>query len=218
MIWVAVAAAASASAAAHQRLVVPRLPPPALGAGETAPDYRALAGARDVAGAALLAALAGALVLPGMPGARLLLWVAYLGAGAALVWVDLLSTWLPRRLNHLCLAQVALGLAALAIVDWKAALAGLAGSAAALGLFHLVWRLGTGFGYGDVRLAAIVGAVAGTSGPQAWTAAMLAGTVVGALWAVAHTVTLRRRGAPAHFPYGPALWLGPVLATWVSGW
>lgn len=218
MTWVLAAAAATASAALHQRFVVPRLPAPHLDEGETAPDYGALAGARDVLGAAVLALLAATLVLPGAGEPRLLLWTAYVGAGAALVWVDLRTTWLPRRLNQLCLAQVLLGLVALGITDWRAALAGLAGGLAALGLFHLVWRLGTGFGYGDVRLAAIVGLVAGSSGPQHWLTSILAGTSVGALWAVAHTVGNRRRGGPAHFPYGPALWLGPVLATWLSGW
>lgn len=218
MFWVAAAAAATASAAAHNRFVVPLLPAPSLDAGETAPDYRALASPLDTLGAAALALLAGLLVLPGLAAAHLPMWVAYLGAGCALVWVDLRSTWLPRRLNQLCLAQVALGLVALAAVDWRAALAGLVGGAAALALFHLVWRLGTGFGYGDVRLAALVGTVAGAHGLQHWLTSILAGTLVGAVWAVAHAVANRGRDAPAHFPYGPSLWLGPVLAGWLSGW
>lgn len=218
MFWVAAAAAATASAAAHVRFVVPRLPPPALNEGETAPDYRALASRPDALGAATLALLAGLLVLPDLPTAHLPVWIAYLGAGCALVWVDLRSTWLPRRLNQVCLAQVAVGLLLLGAADWRSALAGLVGGAVALGLFHLVWLLGTGFGYGDVRLAAIVGTMAGVHGPQHWVTSILAGTMVGAVWALAHAVSNRGRDTPAHFPYGPSLWLGPVLAGWLSGW
>lgn len=218
MTWLLAAAAAATSAAAHQRLLVPRLPAPEVRDGEDSPDYPALASAPDVAGAALLALGCGLLVLPGLPPAQLLLWVGYLGAGAALVWVDLRSTWLPRRLHLACLAQVALGLALLAVTDWRSALAGLLGGLLGMAAFHLVWRLGMGFGYGDVRLAALVGAVAGTAGAQQWVAGFLAGTLAGALWGIGHAVTRRKRSAPAHFPYGPALWLGPVLAGWVSGW
>lgn len=218
MIWVLAVVAAVASAAVHQRLVVPRLTTPATVDGEPAPDYRILASWPDVLGATGLALFTALLLLPGLPASQLPLWVGYLGAGAALAWVDLRTTWLPRTLNHLCLAQVGLGLAWLAITDWRVALAALLGGAATLGLFHLVWRLGTGFGYGDVRLAAIVGAVAGTGGLQHWLASILAGTAVGALWAVIHTLTRRHANAPAHFPYGPSLWLGPVLAGWISGW
>lgn len=218
MIWMLAAVAAVASAFIHQRWVVPRLRTPLLADDETAPDYRPLASWPNVLGAAALALLGSALVLPGSPTAQLLLWLGYLGAGAALVWVDLRTTWLPRQLNHLCLTQVGVGLLALGITDWRRAVAALAGGVAAFAVFHLVWRLGTGFGYGDVRLAAIVGAVAGSGGLQHWFASILAGTVTGAVWAILHSMLRRRTNAPAHFPYGPSLWLGPVLAGWISGW
>lgn len=218
MTWLLAAAAAAASAAAHQRFLVPRLPVPETMDDEDPPDYPAFASIPDVVGAALLALGCGLLVLPGLPAGHLVLWVAYLGAGAALVWVDLRSTWLPRRLHIVCLAQVALGLSLLAVTDWRSALAGLLGGLIGAGFFHLVWRLGTGLGYGDVRLAALVGAIAGTAGAQHWVAGFLAGTVVGALWGIGHALARRTLNTPAHFPYGPALWLGPVLAGWISGW
>ncbi len=67
-------------------------------------------------------------------------------------------------------------------------------------------------GYGDVRLAVPLGALAGTAGIDSWLAAWLAGSLVGLIWGVA---VRRRRPAPgttSGFAYGPALWTGPYVA------
>ena len=218
MEWVPAVAACGISAVLHQLLVVPRLPAPAAEADEPPPDYRALASTRDALGVLALSVLAALLVLPGLPDPQLISWVGYLGAGAALVWVDLRTTWLPRVLNHLCLAQVALGVGWVAISDWRGAVAAVIGGLAALGLFHVVWALGSGFGYGDVRLAAIIGVVAGAAGWQQWLMSFLLGTLIGACWGVVHWLRSRSSGSPPHFAYGPALWLGPVAAFAISGW
>lgn len=141
------------------------------------------------------------------------LWVPYLTFGAPLVLVDALTTWLPKSLHYFTAATMLAGLVGLAVVEWPAAVAAILGGAAAFGVFHLIWRLGTGLGYGDVRLAVLIGAVAGPLGIGFWLTAMTAGVIIGAVWAIVHVV--RRRGNPAlpqHFPYGPALWLGPFAA------
>ena len=93
-----------------------------------------------------------------------------------------------------------------------------AGGAVAFVLFHLVWRFSSAFGYGDVRLAAIVGAVGALRGIDGWLLALLCGTTLGALWGVVHALMRRGTDRPAHFAYGPALWLGPIAAVAVSGW
>lgn len=210
MVWALVVLAA-ASAVVHLLLVVPRLPPPAPDGDEPLPDYPGLAsvpGALAVGGAAVVCGL---LVLPAVPATHAVMWLGHLGAGAALAWVDLRTTWLPRRLHQICLAQVLGGLAVVAVADWRVAVAGAVGGVAAFGLFHLVWALGGGFGYGDVRLAGTIGVLAGTQGATQWFTAVLAATLVGALWAVIHALA-RRGQATAPFPYGPSLWLGPVVA------
>lgn len=212
MIWaIAAAGLSSASAVAHLLLVLPRLPRPDPDGDDPPPDYVALAtpGAGLVAGAAAL--LTGLFVLPHQPTHHLLVWVGYLGAGAALVWVDLRTTWLPKRLNLICLVQVLVGVVLMSAVDWRTAVFAVAAGLLTRGFFHLVWRLGTGLGYGDVRLAGIVGIVAGAGGVQNWLTAILMTTIIGAIWALVHA--FRRRGRPATpFPYGPALWLGPIAA------
>lgn len=209
LIW-AFPLACAASALFHLLVVVPRLPPLAPDGDEAPPDLATLATPRDAVGCAVLAGAAGLLVAPNVPALQLPMWFGLAGAGAVLAWVDLRTTWLPRRLNLWCLAQVAAGAGVLAAALPLAALGALVGGAAAFGLFHLVWALTSGLGYGDVRLAGVVGAVAGASGAGAWFAALLAATVIGALWGIGHALTTR--GAPVPFAYGPALWVGPIVA------
>ncbi|MEO7589189.1 MAG: prepilin peptidase [Arachnia sp.] len=205
------------SAALHLSWVVPRLPEPPQVAGEAGPAYASLAPIRHVLVLGVVVLLL-AQVLHLVPGQQQVVWFGYLGAGAALVWVDMRTTWLPLTLHRICLAQVAAGLVVVAVVDWPTALTSVAGGAVAFGAFHLVWRFSTTFGYGDVRLAAVVGAVGALRGLDGWLLAMLCGTLLGAVWAVAHTLARRGTDRPRHFPYGPALWLGPVVAVALSGW
>ena len=216
MTWL-VTLACALSAAVHLRFVVPRLREPALADDDPPPHYARLAPPKHVALLAL-AVLAVAQVLHLVPSAQFGAWFGYLGAGGALVWVDLRTTWLPRTLNTLCLAQVAIGLAWLVAFDWKSALAALAGGLAAFALFHLVWRYSTTFGYGDVRLVASVGAIGALGGLDGWLTTLLCGTLAGAAWAIVHSLHRRRHPGPGYFAYGPALWLGPILAVSVSGW
>lgn len=216
MVWL-VALLCAVSAALHLRFVVPALQEPELEDGEPAPRYATLAPGRHVAllGVTVLAL---SQVLHVIPTERFGVWFGFLGVGAALVWVDLRTTWLPRSLHRVCLAQVLLGSAWLAVLDWPTAAASLVGGAVAFLLFHLVWRFSSSFGYGDVRLAGVVGAVGALGGVEGWLAALLCGTALGALWGVAHALARRGTDRPAHFAYGPALWLGPIAAAAISGW
>ncbi len=216
MTWL-VALACALSAAVHLRFVVPRLREPSVADGEPAPHYAQLAPFTHVLALALMVFVL-AQVLHFVPSDRLGSWFGYLGAGAALVWVDLRTTWLPRTLNTICAAQIAAGLVWVAVQDWREALAALVGGLTALGLFHLVWRFTTALGYGDVRLAAAVGAMGALRGVDGWVMALLCGTLIGAVWAIAHALLRRRRQGPEYFAYGPALWLGPIAAVAVSGW
>ncbi|MGO1383799.1 MAG: prepilin peptidase [Arachnia sp.] len=216
MMWL-VMLACSLSAALHLRWVVPRLREPVLEDNDPPPHYAMLAPLGHV-GLLALAVITAAQVLRAVPPEHFGAWFGYLGAGAALVWVDLRTTWLPRTLSIICSAQVALGVGWVATVDWEAALGSVIGGLAAFALFHLVWRRSSAFGYGDVRLAGIVGAVGGLGGPEGWLLALFCGTLVGAAWGLVHAARRRHSQGPGYFPYGPALWLGPVLAIPLSGW
>jgi leader peptidase (prepilin peptidase)/N-methyltransferase len=77
----------------------------------------------------------------------------------------------------------------------------------------LIWRVSHGFGFGDVRLAGLIGIVAGSRGGAFALAAFFLGTLVGAAWAL---VQRRRKGIDEPFAYGPALLLGPLVALLVS--
>ncbi|MEL4357353.1 hypothetical protein [Luteococcus sp. H101] len=201
-------AAGAALAGLAMGLVVPRLPepPPTPPDGWAKPRYATLGTARHVALVSAAGGVAGAVV--GLqPSVQWPLLLALAGPGAALVGVDALTTYLPLGLTRWCwvLAGVGLAVAGPGVVP-RAALAGLATAA----LFWLVWRLGAGLGFGDVRLAPLV-ALSGAV--DSWTAcylALLFGSLLGVSWGLVTTLWRRHHPHPLGnvFPYGPSLWLG----------
>jgi leader peptidase (prepilin peptidase)/N-methyltransferase len=159
-----------------------------------------------------VAAAAGCIVLCLTAPTHWAVWAPFAGLGALLGLIDLHTTFLPLRLTYLSLALVLLGAGLAAWLDagWAPVLGAVAGAAVGAALFWVVWRFSGGqLGFGDVRLAGVIGAAAGSGGSTLLLWSFLLGTFAGAVWAVA--VRLRRR-AEAEFPYGPALLLGPLLA------
>jgi leader peptidase (prepilin peptidase)/N-methyltransferase len=139
-------------------------------------------------------------------------WAALAGIGALLGLVDLRTTYLPLRLNYL---GIGLGLAGAGVAgwlerSWQPVVWAAASGLVATGFFWLVWRFsGDRLGFGDVRLAGLIGVVAGMHGLSLLVWAFLLGSVTGAIWGA---VAWLRRGRDGEFPYGPALLLGPLLA------
>lgn len=220
LLWPGIATGllAAAIAFALARFLVPRLPEPEPEAGDdfVKPLYRELVGPRMVLPAVALG-LAGGVLAP-LTGGMVWATVALAGAGAALVVVDAHTTYLPWPLHLLTLALVVLGggidLLAGADRGWAPTLLGAGfGAVASHALFWLVWRLGNGLGYGDVRLAAVVGAVSGAMGVQFWWHSLLAASIVGALAGLLIAAWRRRHPSAlgTAFAYGPALWAGPFL-------
>ena len=196
--------------------VVPRIRITADDSGDPPPDFRSLLTTPRTIVLAL-AALAASQILHLLPHEQWWLWAGYIAVGAPLVLVDAVTTWLPRRLHLLLVAAMLPGLAWLAMSHWPSGVGALFGGAAGFLVLFLAWRIGSGLGFGDVRLAAPMGAVAGASGAGSWFYSLLAATVIGAVWAAIHV--LRRRAnpqLPAYFPYGPALWLGPLVGVALS--
>lgn len=160
-------------------------------------------------GAALLSGLA--VLSFSEPGAWPV-WVPYLLGGTLLAMIDLHTMILPLRLNYLTLAAILMGatVAAGLAGNWLILLGSGLSAGALAGLFWLVWRFsGDRFGFGDVRLAGLIGAATGCFGTTFVIWSMVLGTACGAIWAIVVRV---RHHADHPFPYGPALLLGPALA------
>ncbi|MFT3889287.1 MAG: prepilin peptidase [Arachnia sp.] len=182
-----------------------------------APDLAALVTARSTA-LVVATTLAAGLALWRVDTFSWLLWGPYLALGAPLVAVDLRTTFLPRRLHYPALGAMALGGVALAVLRPTAALGAVVGALAAFAFFYVAWRLTANLGFGDVRLALLLGAAAGQAGVSAWATGLLAGTFLGALHGIGHALWMRRHPEGAtHFAYGPALWVGPIVAAAIAG-
>ncbi|MEA5052425.1 MAG: hypothetical protein VB093_03125 [Propionicimonas sp.] len=211
MVWVALGLAvvlalaiASVSAAILRVLPPPRDEP-------AARPYAELISPRlflTVLVAALLA-LGGSLVLA--PVVTWPPWVALGTVGVLLAVVDAHTGFLPLRLTGAlaALVVVAAGITAWLKADPVVLVVALLCGAGAWTLFHLFWLIGGGIGFGDVRLAAIVAAAAGTTSLELATWSLVLGGLAGVVWGL---VTRIRRGSDGAFPYGPALVIGPYAA------
>ncbi|WP_052460202.1 prepilin peptidase [Tessaracoccus massiliensis] len=196
------------AALATWRIVVPRLRID----DPEAPHLPGLVTARSTAALGAVAAITSG-VLWLVPPAHHWLWAPYLALGLPLVAIDLRTTFLPKRLSWAASAVMVAALVPLTVTDGRAAVAAVLGATGAFLFFYVAWRLFPVLGFGDVRLSLLTGAVSGLAGLNSWATALLAGTVAGALHGVAHALWARGDDSrPRHFPFGPALWLGPLVA------
>lgn len=143
-------------------------------------------------------------------------WAPLVTLGSLLASIDLRTGFLPLRLHYLALALAGAGtgLAAWLLASWQPLLWAAVAGLLATGFFWLVWRFSGGrLGFGDVRLAGLIGVVTGATSTNLTVWSFLLGTFAGAAWGL---VLGFRRGRDGEFPYGPALLLGPVLALVVS--
>ena len=212
MSWPAllVAGVLAALTALLSSAVVQALPEPrgADAAGKT--PYAALDTIRFriAVGLAALAAGVPAFVLLGPE--HWLAWSSLTVANVIACAIDARTTWLPVRLSQAGWLLAASGALVVALAQgsgWPLVRAGVA-AAAVGGLFHLLWRVGGVLGYGDVRLAATIGAVTGLVDAGLVGASLLAGTALSAAVGIGYRVSGRGGG----FPYGPGLLAGPFVA------
>lgn len=156
-----------------------------------------------------LMAAGGVLVLALIPQ-HALAWAGLGTAGVLAAMIDARTEYLPAVLMRAGWMLSALGsfVTAAVLADWQVLLRASIGALATTALFWLFHRFGGGFGFGDVRLAPIIGA---TAAGLSWTA--LAGSLLlGGLIGVAWGLVWRALGRGKAFPYGPALVAGPYLA------
>lgn len=138
-------------------------------------------------------------------------WVPMAAFGPLLALIDAHTGFLPLRLNYLTLALVTVGTAASCWLrsDWRPALVALAGGAGAAACYALIWWLSHGrLGFGDVRLAGLLGVAAGATSVSVLVGTFVLGSLVGAAWAIA----VRLSGRGSEFPYGPSMLLGAPAA------
>lgn len=133
----------------------------------------------------------------------------------ALTMIDLRTLRLPNAivLPSIIVVAVTLALAAGLTQEWPAFLRAAAAAGVLTGVYGLLW-LGSGgraFGFGDVKLAVILGAITGYLGWPVFLIGIAAGWFTGALVAVVGLVAGKvQRGKPV--PFGPALIAGAWIA------
>lgn len=207
MIWLLALPTLLAACLALATPAILRALPEPIGEPGTDP-YRRLATPAFALAVFLAVALSGTLVVVVAP-AEAPAWLGLAGPGVLAAVVDARTNYLPKRLAQAAWLLTAGGL--LAASGWLGVdalvRAGL-GAFATGALFWAFWRFGGGFGYGDVRLAPVIGAASAVVGWPLLAGALLLGGVLGVGWGLAWRASGRGRA----FPYGPALVAGPFLA------
>jgi leader peptidase (prepilin peptidase)/N-methyltransferase len=145
----------------------------------------------------------------------------YLGAVCvALALIDLDHQRLPNALTlpSYVVGPVLLGAAALLSHDGGAFVRAVIGMALLYAVyFLLVLAYPAGMGFGDVKLAGVLGLYLGWLGWSTWFVGWLLGFFLGGFFGVA-VLLLRRGGRKTKVPYGPFMVAGALLAIWVGPW
>lgn len=161
------------------------------------------------------AALAGLLAWQVEPSRLMVALVPLTPVWVLLAYVD----WRVQRLPKVpILVATAVGLGLLAAEwlwtrDTAAVLGALAGLIIARSAFWLLWRvLPHAMGFGDVRLAALVGLVLGRLGWEQLAVGLWAGLAIFGVWGIGRAVVQRSRTAMREpLAYGPFMILGMLV-------
>jgi leader peptidase (prepilin peptidase)/N-methyltransferase len=208
--WLAVAAAGLV-VGSFLNVVIHRVPrdgaPPRPGPDRRAPIRGRLV---ELATAGLFGAVAARFGLtPALPAFLYLTSVA-----VALAVIDLDVRRLPNRivLPSYLVGAVLLIAASGSRGDWPAVPRGLAAMAVLFaGYFALAWVYPGGMGFGDVKLAGLIGLYLGWLGWSAVWLGTLTGFLLGGL-AAAVLLATRRAGRRTAIPFGPAMLAGALFA------
>lgn len=216
--WVLAALAAGAIGWIGQPIMM--LLPESADANPGAPRYRDIARSDNVAwwlaGAAALAAVVGAVVVPMflMPA-----WLVMCGIGAWLAVIDWHTRLLPTTIVHALgvATSVLVALEAWIASDWTILWRGLVAGSGAFLIFYVLWwvsdrRRPGSFGYGDVRLAAPLGLTLGSIGVEAACIGLYTAFVLGAVAGLVR----RGRGEREGFAFGPWMVAGAALGPAIS--
>jgi len=141
-------------------------------------------------------------------------FLAFLAVAVAVSFTDLSHRLVPRQLLYggLCVIVPLLVLASAVEHTWSDLLRAVICGAAAFALFFVIWFLvPRGMGFGDVRLAGVIGLTVGYLGVVHAYLAFLVGFVVGLVFGVVLMVG-SSAGRKTRIPFAPALCIGAVVA------
>ena len=149
--------------------------------------------------------------------------LAFIFGGVLLAVIDWKVRRLPTRLVYYTLAGVAAGLTFASLVewDWKPLATALLGAALFSGAYGLIWFVSKQMlglmvlGFGDVRLAMVLGALLGWYGLEY----VVYGALLGQLLAVIVGIGLciRERRLRLQFAFGPPLLIGTLAVVLLHG-
>jgi leader peptidase (prepilin peptidase)/N-methyltransferase len=138
--------------------------------------------------------------------------------GVALVFIDLDHRRLPDALTlpSYVVGAVLLGAAALLGSDSGDLVRALLGAAAMFAVyFALCFAYPAGMGFGDVKLAGVLGLYTGWLGWGAWAVGLFLGFFLGGLFGIA-LIARRKGGRKTAVPFGPFMLLGVLAAVLVG--
>jgi leader peptidase (prepilin peptidase)/N-methyltransferase len=142
---------------------------------------------------------------------------AFLYLGAVCVALSLIDIDVQRLPNALTLPSYGVGLVLLAFAawrqrDWTALLRAVEGMAAFYAVyFALAFAYPAGMGFGDVKLAGVLGLYLGWLGWGVWGVGLLAGFFAGGFFGIALLAT-RRASRKTKIPFGPFMVVGAFVA------
>ena len=135
-----------------------------------------------------------------------------MAVGLALALIDVDTKRLPNvmTLPSYGVGGVLLTVAALVDGEPKRLLYMLFGALAMFAFYYVLWFIG-GMGYGDVKLAGVLGGYLGYLGLGEWIIGTFAGFLVGGVVSVL-LVVRGKAGRKTRVPHGPFMLLGALLA------
>ncbi len=145
--------------------------------------------------------------------------LTFTALGVALSAIDLDLRRLPNALVLPAYPVLAALLAVAAAVtgDWSALLRAALGAVALFGFFYALAMLyPSGMGFGDVKLAGVLGLYLGYLGWAEVALGLFLGFFLGGVFG-ALGLLLRRASRKTQVPYGPFMVLGAFLAIWAGG-
>jgi leader peptidase (prepilin peptidase)/N-methyltransferase len=149
--------------------------------------------------------------------------LAFIFGGVLLAVIDWRVHRLPTRLVYYTLAGVTGGLAFASLVswEWKPLATALAGAALFAGAYGLIWFVSQRMvglmvlGFGDVRLALVLGALLGWYGLEYVYYGALLGQLLALIVGIG--LCIRERRLRLHFAFGPPLLIGTLAVVLLHG-
>lgn len=170
--------------------------------------------ARTVGAAMVTGALWAAVARWFGPHLLVLPYLTFMAMAVAVAVTDLTHRLVPRRLVYAALALITVELMGVSFHDhnWHHFVIAVIGGAIAFGAFFLIWFfVPRGMGFGDVRLAGVIGLTVGYLGLVHVYLAFLTGFVLGLLFGLVLMIG-SSSGRKTRIPFAPALVAGATVA------